>query len=196
MSVLLLYHTTHYAFSTLSCLGPVFCERLHQWRQTSHKPFQINEKKNHQQQQQHRVVQLSKRSQSFCDTQTRREDLTRKGIVCSKGLTLGCCVRSHGAADTQTDVKWFQRWVTKRQNRARSAAIKEISPRIDVIWVLVSWHWGCFFSFSLKTLIFVVKDKPKSCRTGGTSPVISVSVLTIYTSTAVPWGYVSPSRVG
>lgn len=44
-SVLLLYHTTHYAFSTLSCLGPVFCERLHQWRQTSHKPFQINEKK-------------------------------------------------------------------------------------------------------------------------------------------------------
>lgn len=53
-----------------------------------------------------------------------------------------------------------------------------------------------FFSFSPKTLIFVVKDKPKSCRTGGTSPVISVSILTIYTSTAAPRGYVSPSRVG
>lgn len=53
-----------------------------------------------------------------------------------------------------------------------------------------------FFPFSPKTLIFVVKDEPKSCRTGGTSPVISVSVLAIYTSTVAPRGYVSSSRVG
>lgn len=88
--------------------------------------------------------------------------------------------------------------MTKGQKCACSTAIKEISPRIDVIWVLVSWHWGCFFFFSFppKTLIFVVKDKPKSCRTSSTSPVISVSVLTIYTSTVAPRGYVSPSRVG
>lgn len=45
----------------------------------------------------------------------------------------------------QTDVEWFQRWVTNGQKRVRSVAIKEISPRIDVIWVLVSWHWGCYF---------------------------------------------------
>lgn len=75
-----------------------------------------------------------------------------------------------------------------------SPAIKEINLLIDMIWVLVTWHLDC------------CPFRPKFCDQGQTQAkqnqwykstvcaVISASVLTVYMSTAMPRGYVSPSR--
>lgn len=76
-----------------------------------------------------------------------------------------------------------------------SSAIKEINLLIDMMWVLVSWHLDCCPIY----LHFVVKAKPKSSSTSGTKPtvcaVISASILTIYMSTVMALGYVSPEAM-
>lgn len=69
-------------------------------------------------------------------------------------------------------------------------AIKEISLLIDMIWVLVFWHLDC----CPLDLNFGAKAKPKSSSSSAVCAVISASILTIYMSTAMPRGYVSPFK--